>query len=196
MLLVERQQQILDLLREQGAVQIADLSAHFQVSEMTIHRDLERLAADGLLHKVRGGAVAVAPAAATTPLAITAVPADATPHCLMCHKKTRRQTQMILHLADGRQQHACCPHCGLMSLLRGDLAVKMALVTGFLYGRTLTAQSATYLIDPDITICCTPTTLAFERHEDAVRFQAGFGGQLHTLQSAMHYLHEAMQLNM
>ncbi|MBE2199930.1 MAG: DeoR/GlpR transcriptional regulator [Anaerolinea sp.] len=192
MLLVERQQQILDLLREQGAVQIADLSAHFQVSEMTIHRDLERLAADGLLRKVRGGAVTVATAVTPT----TPTTPDAAPHCLMCHKKTRRQTQMILHLADGRQQHACCPHCGLMSLLRGDLAVKMALVTGFLYGRTLTAQSATYLIDPDIAICCTPTTLAFERREDAVRFQTGFGGQLHTLQSAIAYLHEAMQLNM
>lgn len=186
MLPANRHQQILNLLREHGSVQITDLSVQFQVSEMTIHRDLERLAMDGLLRKVRGGAVPVA----------TAVTPDSAPHCLMCHKKPRRQTQMILHLADGCQQYACCPHCGLMSLLRSDLVVTMALATGFLYGRTLTAQAATYLIDPAVAICCTPTTLAFERHEDAARFQTGFGGQIHTLHSAMAYLQEAMWLTM
>ena len=81
-----------------------------------------------------------------------------------------------------------------MSLSCSNLTVTMVLVTDFLYGRTLTAQSATYLIDPAITICCTPTTLAFECHEDALRFQTGFGGQIHTLQSAVSYLHETMRL--
>lgn len=189
MLPAERHRQILNLLREQGMVQIVDLSERFQVSEMTIHRDLERLAADGLLRKVRGGAAPLATAVSSTPLS-----SDVAPHCLMCHKKPRRQTQVILHLADGSQQHACCPHCGLMSLSCSNLTVTMVLVTDFLYGRTLTAQSATYLIDPAITICCTPTTLAFECHEDALRFQTGFGGQIHTLQSAVSYLHETMRL--
>lgn len=190
MLPAERQQRILDLLQNQGMVSIANLSELFQVSEMTIHRDLERLAADGLLRKVRGGAVPfiwTSPQAESNDTAVSNL-------CLICQKKTRRQTQVILHLANGRQQTACCPHCGLMRLAHHDTAVVSVLVTDFLYGRTIAASSAHYLIDPDITICCLPTTLAFACHEDARRFQTGFGGEIHTLSSAMAYIQTAVRI--
>ena len=52
-----RQRRILDLLAEQGFVQIAQLCELFKVSEMTVHRDLKQLATEGKLRKVRGGAV-------------------------------------------------------------------------------------------------------------------------------------------
>jgi DeoR/GlpR family transcriptional regulator of sugar metabolism len=51
-----RRQGILDLLMEAGTATVEELSAHFDVSRMTIHRDLDQLEQEGLLRKVRGGA--------------------------------------------------------------------------------------------------------------------------------------------
>jgi len=51
-----RRQGILDLLMEAGAATVDDLSARFDVSRMTIHRDLDQLEQEGLLRKGRGGA--------------------------------------------------------------------------------------------------------------------------------------------
>jgi DeoR/GlpR family transcriptional regulator of sugar metabolism len=50
-----RQQQILDLLIDSGAASIDDLAARFAVSRMTIHRDADALARQGLVDKVHGG---------------------------------------------------------------------------------------------------------------------------------------------
>lgn len=58
----ERDTEILDRLVRDGRAEIAELSCALQVSEMTIRRDLDRLAQDGHLRRVRGGAVAVGPA--------------------------------------------------------------------------------------------------------------------------------------
>lgn len=52
----ERQQLIMDLLVEKGAVDMDDLAERFAVSKMTIHRDLDDLEQAGLLRKMRGGA--------------------------------------------------------------------------------------------------------------------------------------------
>ena len=52
----ERRQLIMDLLVEQGAVELEALAERFGVSKMTIHRDLDDLEAEGLLRKIRGGA--------------------------------------------------------------------------------------------------------------------------------------------
>jgi len=57
MLIEERQQTILKLLESQSSVQIADLRDQFDVSKMTIRRDLDQLERKGLLRRVHGGAV-------------------------------------------------------------------------------------------------------------------------------------------
>lgn len=54
-----RRARILARIRERGAVTIADLAREHGVSSMTAHRDLESLAADGLVERIRGGAAAV-----------------------------------------------------------------------------------------------------------------------------------------
>jgi DeoR/GlpR family transcriptional regulator of sugar metabolism len=51
-----RRQGIMEVLLEEGAATVDDLSARFGVSRMTIHRDLDELESGGLLRKVRGGA--------------------------------------------------------------------------------------------------------------------------------------------
>jgi DeoR/GlpR family transcriptional regulator of sugar metabolism len=55
----QRQTLILERVREQGAVRVADLVQALGVSDMTIRRDLEILHDRGLLEKVHGGAAAI-----------------------------------------------------------------------------------------------------------------------------------------
>ena len=52
----QRQARILERVREDGAVRVAELARELGVSDMTIRRDLEVLSDRGLLDKVHGGA--------------------------------------------------------------------------------------------------------------------------------------------
>ena len=64
MLARQRQAFILDRVREDGAVRVADLVRELGVSDMTVRRDLEILDERGLLEKVHGGATSIAGTAA------------------------------------------------------------------------------------------------------------------------------------
>ncbi|MGH8893537.1 MAG: DeoR/GlpR family DNA-binding transcription regulator [Actinomycetes bacterium] len=56
MLARERQAYIAGRVRERGAVRVSDLTRELNVSDMTVRRDLDRLARQGLVDKVHGGA--------------------------------------------------------------------------------------------------------------------------------------------
>jgi len=57
MLAQQRQALILDEVRRSGGARVSDLTTLLSVSDMTIRRDLDQLAADGVIQKVHGGAV-------------------------------------------------------------------------------------------------------------------------------------------
>ena len=177
----QRQHYILDSLASQGSVSIGDLANSLGVSPMTIHRDLDQLARAGQVRKVRGGAVQATP------------PPEADDVCVACYAQLNSRTQVVLHLAGGSQRRACCPHCGLMVLSRGQEEVASFLVTDFLYGRSANGRTASYVAEPAISLCCTPTILAFEDAHDAQRFQAGFGGQLFNLDEALAFVRATMR---
>jgi hypothetical protein len=174
-----RQQFILDTLASQGSVRIDDLASALDVSAMTVHRDLDQLASAGRLRKVRGGAV-------------PAEPVEMDELCLACYGTLSPRTQMVLHWADGSQRRACCPHCGLMVLGRDAESIASVLVTDFLFGRIVNGRTASYLAAPDLSICCTPTVLAFEDARNAQRFQAGFGGEIFDLDGALAFVRTSM----
>lgn len=52
----DRRHEIVELLVEEGSATLEALARRFEVSHMTIHRDLDELENEGLLRKVRGGA--------------------------------------------------------------------------------------------------------------------------------------------
>jgi DeoR family transcriptional regulator, ulaG and ulaABCDEF operon transcriptional repressor len=52
----EREKAILELLTERGFIAFRDLEKRFDASPATLRRDLERLASDGLISRVHGGA--------------------------------------------------------------------------------------------------------------------------------------------
>lgn len=60
---VERREQILQLLTDDGRVVAAELPDRLGVSLDTVRRDLDELAASGLLRRVRGGALPASPSA-------------------------------------------------------------------------------------------------------------------------------------
>ncbi len=64
---------MLDRIQREGGVSVAELARSHEVSAITIHRDLEHLARDGLVERVHGGARALSSAATiAAPLIATA----------------------------------------------------------------------------------------------------------------------------
>ncbi len=57
--MLERREAILRKVREEGRVTVAELSREMNISEVTIRGDIRSLDQEGLLRRVRGGAVAV-----------------------------------------------------------------------------------------------------------------------------------------
>ena len=55
MLTEERRRAILEILRRDGRVLVAELARHFETSQVTIRKDLEDLHAHGLVHRTHGG---------------------------------------------------------------------------------------------------------------------------------------------
>ncbi len=64
----QRQQKILDCLSERESCSIQELSELLSVSTMTIHRDLDKLADEGAVVKVHGGAILRPAAAPAVPM--------------------------------------------------------------------------------------------------------------------------------
>lgn len=57
MLIIERQDRVLELVRQQKVAQLEDLARQLNVSASTIRRDLDALAKRGLVERTHGGAV-------------------------------------------------------------------------------------------------------------------------------------------
>lgn len=55
----ERQQQIIDLITLEGEVRITSLKEQFDVTEMTLRRDMEKLELQGIIRRTFGGAILV-----------------------------------------------------------------------------------------------------------------------------------------
>jgi DeoR/GlpR family transcriptional regulator of sugar metabolism len=72
---VDRQRVIVEHLQDAGRVSVTDLVAATGASDMTIRRDLDYLAAQGVLKRVHGGAVSAMPSGLEPPFAARATAA-------------------------------------------------------------------------------------------------------------------------
>lgn len=174
MAVTPRKQQILAILDEKGHASVQELAEKFSVSKMTIHRDLNQMAAEGLVVKSHGAASLPSPFSGGN-------------KCGMCGKTLSERTLFIVSLPGGEQRHACCAHCGLMmqSQLGGT-----GLTADFLHNHILSATQAVYLIQCELTVCCAPSVLSFGSRSEAEKFQAGFGGKLASMAEAIHFLRD------
>lgn len=169
-----RRELILEWVLAHKRASIESLAAHFGVSTMTIHRDVAELVKQGLVQKVHGGVALVERHVAVAPIE---------GRCEMCAAPSQRMPFSI-KLENGETHTACCAHCGLMMMTHmSDWAT--VLTTDFLYGRTVSAKSAFYVVGAAVQICCVPSVLSFSCRDDAERFQRGFGGVVMDYEQAL-----------
>lgn len=178
MIPAQRQAAIIDHLGRNGAVTIAELQALFNISHMTVHRDLDRLAQQGMVQKVRGGAV-------RGPKISEAAPGER--RCALCGMRVPPRTEAALTRADGSQVFACCPHCALL-LLNQRPEIESALARDFLFGRMTNILQAYFLIGSEIRPCCMPSTLCFASESEARKFKQGYEGTVLSYEHAQKYL--------
>ncbi len=184
MLAIERRDLILKKLRETGRVQVSELSKTLGVSRMTVHRDLDALADEGFIDKVFGGAV----------LAVEHRQIPQTGTCAVCGRPINIHTRVVLNTQVGEDIETCCPHCALL-LLEARNDIVSGLAVDFIHGKMINIKTATFLVDPDVTVCCTPAVLCFADDKEAKRFQIGFHGELAPLRSAQKLTAKHMDLS-
>ena len=171
---IDREKQILGLIKKKGSASIQELADELYVSTMTIHRDLNRMGEKGLIRKHHGSASLAGEERA-----------DAS--CAMCGKSIQGRKVFIIYLSNGEQKTTCCAHCGLM-LLTITKGAWQSMTMDYLHGHMVSANEATYLIGCDLNVCCVPTILTFGSRQEAERFQTGFGGTLTSMDKAIQHL--------
>ena len=184
MLAIERRDYILKELRKTGRVQVSELSEALEVSRMTIHRDLDALAQEGLLKKVFGGAISTTEHNQANQIGL----------CAMCGRPVSVHTRVILQKNSGEHIEACCPHCATLLLeTRDDIVSGLAM--DFLHGKMINLKTSAFLVNPNVEVCCTPSVLCFSSREEAARFQLGFSGKLADLKDAQKLTVQYMNLS-
>lgn len=179
---LNREKQILEYLHNNGSASIQQLAEAFGVSNMTIHRDLNKLAENGQIQKKHGGAIL-----------INTVSDEKEIVCAMCGKPVSQRTVFIVKFENGEEKRACCAHCGLMMQSR-EQNVWQSLTVDYLFGHMISAGHAFYVTGSDVNICCVPSVLAFGSKQDAEKFQKGFGGQLLGMNDTVRHLHGMMHM--
>ncbi|MFN8410922.1 MAG: DeoR family transcriptional regulator [Anaerolineales bacterium] len=177
---IDREKKILELLQKQGSASIQELVDAFGVSNMTIHRDLNKMVEAGHIQKKHGG---------VTLAGKTIVAGEG--QCDMCNKAIQSRTSFIVRFENGDQKRACCAHCGLMLQSQSKNAWQ-SLTADYLYGHMISAKQAIYVLGSDLNICCVPSILSFGTPQEAEKFQKGFGGTLANMEETTQYLHGMM----
>lgn len=188
MLATQRQNQILEILRQKSSVTTQELADALEVSAMTVHRDLSKLAEAGLLQKVHGGATCIPSTESISNASRNSVENNA---CRMCGKTISGRNTFILRKSNGEVLRACCGHCGLMMMLHTP-DVSNAMVTDFLHGHVVGAKQAAYLLHSSLIVCCAPSVICFANQQEAINFQKGFGGSFADFETARQFLEHSM----
>lgn len=190
----DRRRALLAWLNERGNLSLAEMVARFEVSKMTVHRDLELLEKRHMLKRMHGGAIAVANG--RDPGHVPPLPGPRKRDiCSICQRPVGQHLLYCLTQVGGEQAQYCCPHCGVAAQMAAPEQMVMALATDFLSGRPHPAQQSWFVLGSVVVPCCRPSMLTFEDQAMARRFQSGFGGQVGRLGDALDYLRKEMSLH-
>ncbi|HMN60375.1 MAG TPA: DeoR family transcriptional regulator [Anaerolinea sp.] len=181
--LTERQRLLLEELNTRRALTIEEIQRRFSVSSATAYREIRTLVEHGEAVKTQGG-IKLPPPRPADP-----IPTQA---CSFCGGEINERAVFIIQLKDGSRRKACCAHCGLMAL--GSFDSASALASDFLYSHMVNVRQAAFLLESSVSLCCQPSVLVFANHADAEHFQAGFGGQVCSLDHALQRLNAIMNI--
>lgn len=182
MLPIDRQQQILTWLEEEGTLRVSEISSRLDVSEMTVYRDLKPLLEENRAIKTSNG---------ISNIKDQGIPTNT---CIYCLKPANSRISVQLVKKDHTIEQACCAHCGLLRCEDIKDEVVQILCRDFLTDMTISGKTATFLINADLNLnCCQPQVITFQSNKQARQFQTGFGGHLHSFQEAISVISEEME---
>lgn len=171
-----RLQKILQLLSHQQGLTVGEIRRFLEVSPMTLYRDLRELEDRNLVRRVRGGVLSENP---------ILIPTQGS--CALCGRELPVRTHITLLDSKGGKTHACCSHCGF-GLMKHHEGYESILGMDFLSDTVLDLEKGHFLVRPQIKLCCEPAVLVFARHEDALRMQKGFGGEIMSFETVRNLL--------
>lgn len=175
MLPINRQQKLIEWLKEEGALRIADISARFGVSEMTVYRDVNQLAKTKQVIKTSGG-IALAENSSL----------PAANLCSYCLKPVNHTYSVQLITVGQEVEQLCCAHCAFLRYEDKKEEVSHLICKDFLLQTTVSAASAVFLLHAELDLhCCQPQAIPFASLDHAERFQKGFGGTICTFDKAL-----------
>ena len=179
-----RQHEILSLLDKESGISAGDLAQRFQVSRMTIHRDLNSLLKQGRLLRIHGGAVMKGHNHTVN---------DS--HCFVCKRRPLPHQHSEIRREDGSFDVTCCAACGLRLFSSQPVAAQL-FVGDQISGQMFLAENAYFLINSLASPCCQPSFLSFSSEHEVALFQAGFGGSIARFDEALEFLRVAEDLNL
>lgn len=182
MLPIERKKQIEKLICEREHLKISELSEIFNVSEMTIHRDLTPLIDEGKIIKTFGGVTCA-----------QSIQRQQQNTCVYCYREYQKHLAYRIVLNNDITEIACCAHCGLLRYRQREERVVQLLARDFLRHTTINAKKAFYVLNTSLHInCCQPQVLTFEWEDHAKKFTKGFGGDIYPFHEALTIIYEQM----
>ncbi|NPA42173.1 MAG: DeoR/GlpR transcriptional regulator [Aquificae bacterium] len=179
---MNRKEKILQLI-EEGYSTAKELARYFNVSLMTIYRDLRELEEEGRIIRRHGN------------IELKQEEDIKENVCAVCGKDVDLRLAFIYILKGGKKVHTCCAHCGLIAYRTlNPEKVEMAITRDFITCNPINAFMATFLVGSSANPCCTPSAFVFANKEDAEKFAKGFGGHISDFSEAVSKMEELMKL--
>ena len=166
---MSRKEKILEILREKKEISVKELSRIFNVSEMTIYRDVRELEKEGEI-KRKHGAVLLNERESSEALIVDT--------CPICDKPITRAYPYRITVEDYKVIEACCEHCGFLLHSKYEDKKVSAITYDFITENPISALNAWYVVGSSAVPCCSPSAIPFASKEDAERFKKGFGGKV------------------
>ncbi|MCS7084037.1 MAG: DeoR family transcriptional regulator [Aquificaceae bacterium] len=174
---MRRHERILELI-PQGYRTVKALADYFNVSLMTVYRDVRSMEKKGLLVRKHGMLLLKSE--------VSEEEVASSQGCDFCSKAIDKRLEVVLRLVSGKVLRACCPHCAFMLIKRLEGSEILSCMTwDFVRLNPINFFSARYVINSEAIPCCTPSVIAFFSEQDAFKFQKGFGGQVMGFEEAL-----------
>ncbi len=178
---MSRKEEILKLI-EEGYTTAKQLARHFNVSLMTIYRDLRELEEEGKIIRKHGN----------VELKKEEEIKEST--CAVCGKNVDLRLGFIYMMRGGKKVQTCCAHCGLIAYRTLNKEnIEMVMTRDFISSNPINAFMGSFVIGSSAAPCCQPSAFAFASREDAEKFAKGFGGYVSDFEEATVRMEELMK---
>ncbi len=166
---MSRKEKIIEILRERKEISVKELSKIFNVSEMTIYRDVRELEKEGEIRR-KHGAVLLNEKEISESLVVET--------CPICDKPITRAYPYRITVEYHKVIESCCEHCGFLLHSKYEDKKVSAITYDFITENPISALNAWYVVGSSAVPCCSPSAIPFASKEDAEKFQKGFGGEV------------------